>query len=83
VFERFSEEDRARLGVHSCPGGDRDATHSADVDYAGLLPKLFQLKVKNFYLQMGREANRDHVLELVRKLDPAIPQGLRRRYRSY
>ena len=28
----------ARVGVHTCPGGDQDSTHSADVDYADLLP---------------------------------------------
>jgi 5-methyltetrahydropteroyltriglutamate--homocysteine methyltransferase len=52
--------------VHSCPGGDLDVTHSADVDYAELLPSLFKLKVTNFYLQMASEANRDGVLKLVR-----------------
>jgi 5-methyltetrahydropteroyltriglutamate--homocysteine methyltransferase len=66
VFERFSESDRLRLGVHSCPGGDHDATHSADVDYAGLLPSLFKLNVTNFYLQMASEKNRTHSLRLIR-----------------
>ena len=34
VLERFSDDERARIGVHTCPGGDQDSTHSADVDYA-------------------------------------------------
>ena len=34
VLHRFTPEERARIGVHSCPGGDRDSTHSASVDYA-------------------------------------------------
>ena len=34
ALSRFSAEDRTRIGVHTCPGGDRDSTHSADVDYA-------------------------------------------------
>src|SRR5437868_7203929 len=38
VLERFSDEERRRIGVHTCPGGDLDSTHSADVDYAELLP---------------------------------------------
>ena len=38
VLDRFSATDRVRMGVHVCPGGDHDSTHSADVDYAGLLP---------------------------------------------
>src|SRR5437762_117618 len=34
VLERFTADERRRIGVHTCPGGDRDSTHSADVDYA-------------------------------------------------
>ena len=29
ALARFSAEDRERIGVHTCPGGDRDSTHSA------------------------------------------------------
>src|SRR2546422_10387480 len=42
VLERFSAEQRKRIGVHTCPGADRHSTHSADVDYAELLPRLFE-----------------------------------------
>ncbi len=49
ALSRFSAEDRRRIGVHTCPGGDLDSTHSADVDYAELLPSLFELRVGNFY----------------------------------
>ena len=66
VFDRFSTEERLRLGVHSCPGGDLDATHSADVDYTGLLPGLFGLKVTNFYLQMASEREPDRILQFIR-----------------
>jgi 5-methyltetrahydropteroyltriglutamate--homocysteine methyltransferase len=68
VLERFSPSDRARIGVHVCPGGDHDSTHSADVDYAGLLPALFSMNVGRFYLQMASEADRPHVLSLIAKL---------------
>jgi 5-methyltetrahydropteroyltriglutamate--homocysteine methyltransferase len=34
VLERFSADDLRKIGVHVCPGGDHDSTHSADVDYA-------------------------------------------------
>jgi 5-methyltetrahydropteroyltriglutamate--homocysteine methyltransferase len=54
--------------VHVCPGGDHDSTHSADVDYAGLLPDLFRLNVGRFYLQMASEADRKRVLGIVRQL---------------
>jgi len=50
VLNRFNEEERKKIGVHSCPGGDHDSTHSADIPYASLLPLLFQLNAGNFYL---------------------------------
>lgn len=67
VFERFSEEERKRIGVHTCPGGDQDSTHSADVDYAELLPSLFELKVSNFYIQMASEDDRARVLAIIKE----------------
>ena len=66
-LERFSASDRARLGVHTCPGGDRDSTHSADVDYAALLPSLFQLKVGNFFVSLAGERDRRRVLKIIRE----------------
>ena len=67
VLDRFSENDRSRLGVHTCPGGDRDSTHSADVEYAELLPSLFDMKVGQFYIQLASEKDRRHVLGIIRK----------------
>lgn len=67
VLERFSAEERKRIGVHTCPGGDRDSTHSADVDYAELLPSLFQLKVGNLYIQLASEKDRARVLEIIKR----------------
>jgi 5-methyltetrahydropteroyltriglutamate--homocysteine methyltransferase len=63
----FSEEDRRRIGVHTCPGGDLDSTHSAEVDYAELLPSLFQLRVGNFYIALAAERDRRRVLEILRQ----------------
>jgi 5-methyltetrahydropteroyltriglutamate--homocysteine methyltransferase len=68
VLERFTPEERLRIGVHVCPGGDRDSTHSADVDYASLLPDLFQMTVGRFYLQMASEGDRRRTLRLVSQL---------------
>lgn len=67
VLERFSAEERKRIGVHTCPGGDQDSTHSADVDYAELLPDLFQLKVGNVYLELAGERDRARVLQIIRE----------------
>jgi 5-methyltetrahydropteroyltriglutamate--homocysteine methyltransferase len=66
ALARFSSAERKCLGVHTCPGGDRDSTHSADVDYADLLPSLFQLDVCNFYICLAGERDRVRVLETIR-----------------
>ncbi|MGG8405875.1 cobalamin-independent methionine synthase II family protein [Streptomyces sp. 12297] len=71
VLGRFTEAERARIGVHTCPGGDQDSTHSADVDYAELLPKLFELKAGNFYVQLASEADPDRVLAVIAQHLPA------------
>jgi len=67
ALARFSEEERARIGVHTCPGGDRDSTHSADVDYGELLPSLFDLRVGSFYIQLASEPDRPRVLKIIRE----------------
>jgi 5-methyltetrahydropteroyltriglutamate--homocysteine methyltransferase len=66
VLDRFDESERARIGVHTCPGGDQDSTHSLDVDYAELLPSLFRLHAGRFYLQLSSEPDRRRVLSIVR-----------------
>ena len=48
ALSRFSKQERRHIGVHTCPGSDRDSTHSADVDYAELLPSLFELQAGIF-----------------------------------
>jgi methionine synthase II (cobalamin-independent) len=67
ALSRFSPEERRRIGVHTCPGSDFDSTHSADVDYAELLPSLFELKAGNFYIALAGEPDRRHVLKIIRK----------------
>lgn len=68
VVSQFSEEERKKIGVHTCPGGDRDSTHSADVDYTGLLPALFRLNVGRFYIQLASETDRKRVLRTIQNL---------------
>jgi methionine synthase II (cobalamin-independent) len=67
ALSRFSADERQRIGVHTCPGGDRDSTHSADVDYEELLPSLFELKAGNFYIALAGEKNRVRVLKIIRQ----------------
>ncbi len=65
ALDRFSESERQRIGVHTCPGGDCDSTHSADVDYAELLPSLFELNAGNFFIALAREPDRIRVLQMI------------------
>ncbi|WP_171166955.1 cobalamin-independent methionine synthase II family protein [Streptomyces sp. I05A-00742] len=74
VLERFDASERARIGVHTCPGGDQDSTHSLDVDYTELIPKLLRLKAGAFYLQLASEPEPDKVLSV---LAGHLPDGVR------
>jgi 5-methyltetrahydropteroyltriglutamate--homocysteine methyltransferase len=65
VLAQFSAGERQRIGVHTCPGGDQDSTHSADVDYAALLPGLFSLNAGAFYIQLASEPDRPQVLRAI------------------
>jgi 5-methyltetrahydropteroyltriglutamate--homocysteine methyltransferase len=67
ALSRFSPEERKRIGVHTCPGGDLHATHSADVDYADLLPRFFELRAGNFYVALAGEQDRGRALQVIRK----------------
>ena len=66
ALSRFSAEELKRIGVHTCPGGDRDSTHSADVDYAKFLPSMLELDAKNFYIALAGEPDRVRVLKIIR-----------------
>jgi methionine synthase II (cobalamin-independent) len=66
ALTRFSPEERRRLGVHTCPGSDRDSTHSGEVDYALLLPSLFGLQAGNFYVALAGEKDRPRILRIIR-----------------
>ena len=67
VLDRFSPDERRQIGVHTCPGGDRDSTHSADVDYADLIPELVQLRVGRLYVQLASEPDPERVLGILRE----------------
>jgi len=67
ALSRFSDEDHKQIGVHTCPGSDRDSTHSGDVDYADLLPSLFELMLGNFYIALAGEPDRVRILKIIRR----------------
>lgn len=67
VIDRFTPEERANIGVHVCPGGDRDSVHSADVPYENLLKELFKLNAGYFLMQFSSERDKDPVYESIGK----------------
>ena len=61
VFARFTADERKNIGVHTCPGGDCDSVHSADVPYNSLLPSLFKINAGYFLIQLKSERNQEQV----------------------
>ena len=71
LLGRFDEAERSRISVHTCPGGDHDSTHSADVNYAELLPLLFQMRAGAFLCELAAEKDRPAALSVMaRYLQP-------------
>lgn len=67
VLDRFTAQERSRIGIHTCPGGDHDSTHSADIPYSELLPLFFQLHAGNFYLEFAGEKDKETVLQSIKE----------------
>ncbi len=67
VLENFSDEERKNIGIHTCPGGDRDSVHSADVPYNNLLPEMFKINAGYFLIQLASEREKDPIFESIGK----------------
>ena len=67
VLNRFTAGERKKIGVHTCPGGDHDSTHSADINYSDLLPYLFKLNAGSFYLEYAAEKDKQAVLQTIKQ----------------
>ena len=65
VLDRFTAEERKDIGIHTCPGGDCDSTHSGDVDYAELLPSMFKMNAGYFLIQLASETDKERVYKLI------------------
>ena len=76
VLDRFSAEERKNIGIHTCPGGDCDATHSADVDYAELLPSMFKMNAGYLLMQLSSEKDKEHVYKLCGQHSRADAKGV-------
>ena len=61
VLDRFSADERKNIGIHTCPGGDCDSVHSADVPYNDLLPSMFKINAGYFLIQLASERNKEQV----------------------
>src|SRR4029077_6448769 len=77
VLDRFSAEERRNLRIHTCPGGDCDSTHSADVDYAQLLPSMFKMNAGYFLMQLASEKDKAHVYKLIGEHSREDAKGVR------
>ena len=64
VIDRFTPEERLNIGIHTCPGGDCDSVHSAEVDYAELLPSMFEMNAGYFLIQLASEQDKERVYSL-------------------
>jgi methionine synthase II (cobalamin-independent) len=64
VIDRFSPEERANIGIHTCPGGDCDSVHSKEVPYEKLLSKMFDLNAGYFLIQCASEEDKEEVYRL-------------------
>ena len=65
VLANFSDQERRNIGIHTCPGGDRDSVHSADVPYNNLLPEMFKINAGYFLIQLASERDKDSVYESI------------------
>ncbi len=76
VLDRFSADERRDIGIHTCPGGDMDSTHSSDVDYAELLPAMFAMNAGYFLIQLASEPDRERVYRLLGEHSRADANGV-------
>lgn len=65
VMARFTAQERRNIGIHTCPGGDRDSVHSADVPYNNLLGSMFDIDAGYFLIQLKSERDRDPVYQAI------------------
>jgi methionine synthase II (cobalamin-independent) len=76
VMERFEPDVRKNIGIHTCPGGDRDSVHSADVPYVNLLGEMFKINAGYFLIQLKSERDKDTVYEDIGKYSRDDAEGV-------
>ncbi len=76
VIDRFSPAERKNIGIHTCPGGDCDSTHSDEVDYADMLPSMFKMNAGYFLIQLASEKDKERVYKLLGEHSRADANGV-------
>jgi 5-methyltetrahydropteroyltriglutamate--homocysteine methyltransferase len=67
ALEHFSDAELDRIGIYTGPGAQAGFSLGVDVDNAELLPELFELKARRFYLALAGEKDRARTLKLIRE----------------
>lgn len=65
ALDRFSNDQRALIGLHVSPTGVHGAGDAA-VDYAELLPSLFEIRAGSVYIAMAGQPDPERVLRIAR-----------------
>lgn len=76
LFERFTADERRNIGIHTCPGGDTDSVHSAEVPYELLLEHMFDMNAGYFLIQCASEADKESVYKLCGKYSREDADGV-------
>ncbi|SFD09788.1 5-methyltetrahydropteroyltriglutamate--homocysteine methyltransferase [Massilia yuzhufengensis] len=70
ALDRFSSAERALIGLHVSPAGIRTANvlgaADAGIDYAELLPALFEIRAGSFYIAVAGQPDPERVLRIAR-----------------
>ena len=72
ALDRFSAAERALIGLHVSAAGVRPAGSAAQggagdgIDYAELLPALFEIRAGSFYIAMAGQPDPERVLRMAR-----------------
>jgi len=70
ALSRFSSAERALIGVHVSPSGIQGGAQR--IDYAELLPALFEIRAGSFYIALAGQPDPERVLRIAR--DYARPE---------
>jgi 5-methyltetrahydropteroyltriglutamate--homocysteine methyltransferase len=65
ALRRFSPSERALIGLHVSPS-DVHGAQAAQIDYAELLPALFEIRAGNVYIAMAGQSDPERVLRIAR-----------------